>query len=255
MKSKVSWIIGGVIAFLLFAVAYMPATQVIGRVSLPSNIAISGVTGTLFSGKAQTVVANGLAIYNVRWELSPLHMLVGKIKLDLKAGNIRDKNEVAFEGPITTGLFSQNTVSTENFTLYLPVDRVIAQVRLPLPVNAGGRFKVTLDDLTFGPACRSLSGSGDWLNATVAGTQGPIDFGTYSAKLRCEGEHIGITVSEPNLLNLSMDAIIPTSMKNIRVSGKFKPDESLPDEVQQASRLFGTPNNNGYIAIQLPPAQ
>lgn len=251
MKSKVSWIIGGVIAFLLFAVAYMPATQVIGRVSLPSNIAISGVTGTLFSGKAQTVVANGLVIYNVRWELSPLHMLVGKIKLDLKAGNIRDKNEVAFEGPITTGLFSQNTVSTENFTLYLPVDRVIAQVRLPLPVNAGGRFKVTLDDLTFGPACRSLSGSGDWLNATVAGTQGPIDFGTYSAKLRCEGEHIVITVSEPNLLNLSMDAIIPTSMKNIRVSGKFKPDESLPDEVQQASRLFGTPNNNGYIAIQL----
>ncbi|GFD78798.1 type II secretion system protein N [Tenacibaculum sp. KUL118] len=251
MKSKVSWIIGGVIAFLLFAIAYMPATQVIGRVSLPSNISVSGVSGTLFSGKAQTLVINGLPISNVRWELSPIYMLMGKVKLDLKAGNIRDKNDIAFEGPITTGLFSQSTVNTENFTLYLPVDRVIAQVRLPLPVNAGGRFKVSLDELTFGPACQSLSGTGDWLNATVAGTQGPIDFGTYSAKLRCEGEDIGITVSEPNLLSLSMDAVIPTNMKNIRVSGKFKPDESLPEEVHQASRLFGTPNNNGYIAIQL----
>ncbi len=251
MKSKVSWIIGGVIAFLLFAIAYMPATQVIGRVSLPSNISVSGVSGTLFSGKAQTLVINGLPISNVRWELSPLYMLMGKVKLDLKAGNIRDKNDIAFEGPITTGLFSQSTVNTENFTLYLPVDRVIAQVRLPLPVNAGGRFKVSLDELTFGPACQSLSGTGDWLNATVAGTQGPIDFGTYSAKLRCEGEDIGITVSEPNLLSLSMDAVIPTNMKNIRVSGKFKPDDSLPEEVHQASRLFGTPNNNGYIAIQL----
>jgi len=251
MKSKVSWIIGGVIAFLLFAIAYMPATQVIGRVSLPSNISVSGVSGTLFSCKAQTLVINGLPISNVRWELSPLYMLMGKVKLDLKAGNIRDKNDIAFEGPITTELFSQSTVNTENFTLYLPVDRVIAQVRLPLPVNAGGRFKVSLDELTFGPACQSLSGTGDWLNATVAGTQGPIDFGTYSAKLRCEGEDIGITVSEPNLLSLSMDAVIPTNMKNIRVSGKFKPDESLPEEVHQASRLFGTPNNNGYIAIQL----
>ncbi|WP_334038639.1 type II secretion system protein N [Alteromonas macleodii] len=251
MKSKVSWIIGGIIAFLLFAIAYMPAVHVIGRIALPSNVAVSDVSGTLFSGKAQTVVVNGLPINNVKWELSPLHMLIGKIKLDLKAGNIRDKNDIAFEGPITTGLFSQKTVNTENFTLYLPVDRVLAQVRLPLPVNAGGRFKVSLSDLTFGPACQSLNGTGDWLNATVAGTQGPIDFGTYSAKLRCEGDDIGILVSEPNLLSLSMDAVIPTTMKNIRVSGKFKPDNRLPQEVHQAARLFGAPDSSGYIAIKL----
>ena len=251
MKSKVSWIIGGIIAFLLFAIAYMPAVHVIGRVALPSNVAVSHVSGTLFSGKAQTVVVNGLPINNVKWELSPLHMLIGKIKLDLKAGNIRDKNDIAFEGPIATELFSQNSVNTENFTLYLPVDRVLAQVRLPLPVNAGGRFKVSLSELKYGPACQSLNGTGDWLNATVAGTQGPIDFGTYSAKLRCDGDDIGILVSEPNLLSLSMDAVIPTTMKNIRVSGKFKPDDSLPQEVHQAARLFGTPDSNGYIAIKL----
>jgi len=251
MKSKVSWIIGGIIAFLLFAIAYMPAVHVIGRVALPNNVALSGVSGTLFSGKAQTVIVNGLPINNVKWELSALHLLMGKIKVDLKAGNIRDKNDIAFEGPITTGLFSQTTVNTENFTLYLPVDRVLAQVRLPLPVNAGGRFKVSLDDLTFGPACQSLSGTGDWLNATVAGTQGPIDFGTYSAKLRCEGDDIGIMVSEPNLLSLSMDAVIPITMKNISVSGKFKPSDSLPNEVHQAARLFGAPDNSGYIAIKL----
>ncbi|GAB5392103.1 MAG: hypothetical protein Altm1KO_16210 [Alteromonas macleodii] len=182
MKSKVSWILGGIIAFLLFAIAYMPAVHVIGRIALPSNVAVSDVSGTLFSGKAQTVVVNGLPINNVKWELSPLHMLIGKIKLNLKAGNIRDKNDIAFEGPITTGLFSQNSVNTENFTLYLPVDRVLAQVRLPLPVNAGGRFKVSLSDLTFGPACQSLNGTGDWLTRSVAGTLGHIDFGTYSCK-------------------------------------------------------------------------
>ncbi|WP_346993208.1 type II secretion system protein N [Alteromonas gracilis] len=83
------------------------------------------------------------------------------------------------------------------------------------------------------------------------GTQGPIDFGTYSASLRCEGEDIGITVSEPNLLSLSIDAVVAPSMKNVKVSGKFKPDESLPEEVHQASRLFGAPDNQGYIAIRL----
>ena len=251
MKSKLSWIIGAIVAFIVFAIAYMPASHVLGRVTLPKNVTISDVSGTLFNGKAQTVVVNGLPINNVKWQLNALHLLIGQINLDVKAGNIRDKNDIAFEGPISTGVFNQNTVSTTDFTLYLPVDRVIAQVRLPLPVNAGGRFKVKLDEMTFGPTCQSLSGTGDWLNATVAGTQGPIDFGTYSASLRCEGEDIGITVSEPNLLSLSIDAVVAPSMKNVKVSGKFKPDESLPEEVHQASRLFGAPDNQGYIAIRL----
>lgn len=251
MKSKISWIVGGIIAFLIFAIAYMPAVQVIGRITLPQNVSIEGVSGTLFSGKAQTVVVNGLPINNVKWELNPLYMLIGSINLDVKAGNIRDKNDIAFEGPISTGLFSQTSVSTEAFTLYLPVDRVLAQVQLPLPVNAGGRFKVKLDELHYGPTCRALSGTGDWLNATVAGTQGPIDFGTYSAKLRCEGDDIGITVNEPNMLGLSIDATVQADMQKFQVAGKFKPDDSLPNEVHQAARLFGTPDANGYTQIKL----
>lgn len=251
MKLKLSWIFGAIVAFIVFAIAYMPASQVLGRVSLPKNVAMSEVSGTLFNGKAQTVVINGLPINNVKWQLNALYLLIGQVNLDVKAGNIRDKNDIAFEGPISTGIFSQSTVSTTDFTLYLPVDRVIAQVQLPLPVNAGGRFKVKLDEMTFGPTCKTLSGTGDWLNATVAGTRGPIDFGTYSAKLRCEGDDIGITVSEPNLLSLSIDAVVAPATNKVRVSGKFKPDQSLPDEVHQASRLFGAPDNNGYITIKI----
>lgn len=251
MKLKISWILGAVIAFIVFAVVYMPAVQVLGRVTLPKNIAISGVEGTLFEGSAQTVVVNGLPINNVKWQLNPFYILMGKLHLELKAGNLRDKNEIAFNGPISTGLFDQSQISTEQFTVYLPVDRVLAQVRLPLPVNAGGRFKVQLDKLHFGPTCQALSGKGDWLNATVAGTQGPIDFGSYSAKLRCQGEDIAIEVDEPNLLGLSMDAVVAPNLKKVQVTGKFKPDASLPDEVHQASRIFGTPDKDGYIGIKL----
>ncbi|HBN99945.1 MAG TPA: general secretion pathway protein GspN, partial [Alteromonas macleodii] len=36
------------------------------------------------------------------------------------------------------------------------------------------------------------------------------------------------------------------------VSGKFKPDNSLPQEVHQAARLFGAPDSSGYIGFQIP---
>jgi len=251
MKSKVAWFIGGVIAFIIFAIAYMPAIHVVGRINLPKDIAISGVSGTLWSGKAQTLVVNGLPINNINWQLSPWALFVGNINAQVKAGNIRETNDIAFEGPIRTSLFNLNKLATTNFSIYLPVDRVLAQVKLPLPVNAGGRFKVRLNELDFGPTCIALQGTGDWLNATVAGTQGPIDFGTYSAKLRCEGEDVGISVSEPNLLGLSIDAVVGANMKKITVDGRFKPDDSLPQEVHQASRFFGQPDKDGYIGIKL----
>ncbi|GGW90783.1 type II secretion system protein N [Alteromonas halophila] len=251
MKSRILWCAGGLAAFLFFLLAYLPAQQVIGRITLPANIAISGVSGTLWEGRARTVVANGLTINNTEWQLSPWSLLIGNLSGSIKAGNIRDASSIAFQGPFSLDLFSMQHVESENFLLYLPVDRVLAEVSLPLPVNAGGRFKVSLDSLSFGPACESLTGTGDWLNATVAGTQGPIDFGSYNATLRCEGEAIGVEVKEPNMLGLSMDAVIQPDFSGIRVSGKVKPDDSLPDEVHQAARFFGQPDASGYIPIQL----
>ena len=251
MKSRVLWIIAGLAAFVFFLVAYLPAKQVIGRITLPDNVAISGVTGSLWNGHARSVTANGLSVDNMAWDINPWSLLLGNLSGHVEAGDLRDANSIAFKGPFSLDLFSLQHVESEDFLLYLPVDRVLAEVQLPLPVDAGGRFRVRLDALSFGPNCQSLSGTGDWLNAFVAGTQGPIDFGNYSATLRCEGEAIGIHVEEPNMLGLTMDAVIQPDFNAIQVKGRVKPDERLPDEVHQAARFFGQPDADGYIPIVL----
>lgn len=51
MKLKVSWIIGGIIVFLLFVIVYMFVVYVIGCIVLFSNVVVSGVSGILFFGK------------------------------------------------------------------------------------------------------------------------------------------------------------------------------------------------------------
>lgn len=251
MKVNIRWILGGLFAFIVFAVATLPAIQVIGRVALPKNVSVSGVSGTIWQGSAQTLMVDGLPINNITWDISALSLLIGNLSAEVKGGNLRDAGAIAFTGPVSLSLFNPEQINTEDFVLYLPVDRVLAKVQLPLPVYAGGRFKVELNTLSYGPTCVALQGKGDWLNATVAGTQGPIDFGTYSATLRCQGDSIGVTVSEPNLLGLSMDAVVRPDFKGVQVSGKFKPDESLPAEVHQAAGFFGQPDNSGYYPIQL----
>ena len=251
MKSKILWTLAAVFVFLFFVVAYMPAAHLIQSQTLPKGVKIYGVSGTVWHGKAQAVVVEGIPVTNVEWDIAGLSMLIGSVHADIKGGNLRDSDEVSFKGELRTSLLNPETVESDDFLLFLPVDRVLAEVQLPLPVNAGGRFRARVEALSFGPDCNELTGFGDWLNATVAGTRGPIDFGNYSAQLRCEGKGIGITVKEPNMLGLSLDAILEQGFSNFSIKGKFKPDPSLPEEVHQAAAIFGAPGPDGYTEIQL----
>ena len=251
MKAKILWTITAVIVFLFFVVVYMPASHLLQGQKLPNGTRIYGVSGTLWHGQAQAVTIQDLPITHVEWDIATLPLFIGSIHADVKGGNLRDAQEASFKGEIKTSLFSPDTIESKDFLLFLPVDRVLAEVQLPLPVNAGGRFRVRFEDLSFGPDCHRMVGFGDWLNATVAGTRGPIDFGNYSAELRCEDKGVGILVKEPNKLGLSMDAVLAAGFNNFTVSGKFKPDPNLPEEVHQAAAIFGQPGPDGYTDFKL----
>ncbi|NMH60780.1 type II secretion system protein N [Alteromonas ponticola] len=251
MKSTLSFIIAGVLFFIICVIAYMPASQVVGRVDIPANIAIVGVSGTIWEGKAQQIVVQGMPINNVHWDLSAWSLVMGRIHADIVAGNMRDADEIAFKGPVNFSMFDLSNVKSEDASLYFPVDRVLAGVQLPLPVNAGGRFRVLVDELRFAPQCEKLKASGDWLNATVSGTQGPIDFGEYNARLACEGDGVSIIVEEPNQLGLTLHAKLNDKFELTSVEGQFKPAPSLPAEVSQAALLFGQPDADGYTRFSL----
>jgi len=251
MKAKIAWIVASVLVFLFFLIAYLPASQITTRLTLPDEVSLYEVSGTLWEGSAQQVVVNGLPVDNVSWKLHPAALLMGDIRVTLNGGNMRSPDAISFSGPITTGLFSQTRISAKNFVAYIPVDRILAQVSLPLPVNASGRFKLSLQTLNYNGQCNELNGQGSWLNAAVAGTQGPIDFGTYEAALSCADGKFIVNVEEPNKLGLSMQAQADAQFSNISVEGRFKPDNDLPKEVHQAARFFGQPDNNGYTRFKL----
>ncbi len=251
MKAKILWTLAAVLTFVCFLVVYMPATFLLQGQSLPKGLNIYGVTGTVWNGKAQAVVIEGTPVTNVEWQLSGLSLLIGGIHAEVKGGNLRAADEVSFKGEIRTSLFSPETIESDDFLLFMPADRVLAQIPLPLPVDAGGRFRARIETLSFGPDCNELAGTGDWLNATVAGTQGPIDFGSYSAELRCVDKGLGIKVQEPNMLGLTLDVILEQGFKNFSIDGRFKIDESLPDEVHDAAAIFGAPGPDGYTPIKM----
>jgi general secretion pathway protein N len=247
------WIILGISTYVILVIAYIPAAHVVSYVQnsnpkLP--LVIGQIEGTLWTGKVDKIITQGIVMNNLRWELSPWSLLIGKASIDLNGGKIRESEQAYVKGNISVSLFNLQNLSAHELTLFLPARSVMAQVPLPVPVAADGRFRVDIEEFEFNNACVSLIGKGSWLKGTVSGPSGVIDFGNFDANLACEEEQFAIQIQPANKLNLDAKVLLSVAGK-YKINGRFKPSDDMPKEVQQAANFFGAADNDGFRKINL----
>lgn len=238
----------GVLLFLIFLIAKLPAAQVIPRLPLPDNIVISGVSGTIWEGNADQFIYKGLLISDADWRLSFLPLLLGKASFEVDAGSQRDPDQISIKGNIgikASGVFG------DTMKIYAPAPLLLASVQLPVPVSASGRVVVDINQVDYGfEGCQSLSGKGQWLKGTVAGLQQQIALGDFEASLTCENGPIMATTDPNNMLDLTGTATIPHRGR-IVVTGTFRIPPDLPDEVRAAASFFSNINSQGIYTINI----
>jgi general secretion pathway protein N len=248
MKSILKWGSVCFVVYIIFLVVKIPATQVLAKLPLPPELRITGVSGTIWSGQAQTVIYQGLPIDNFKWSLSFLPLLLGDVSADVTGGNLRQVDQISINGHINV---SETHIQAEDLNIYVPADLIMLMLPLPIPVQAEGRFKVSLAELDYDltTGCQTIDGKGQWLNAKVAGVNKLIVLGNFDASLTCENSQILVKVKEPNSFGLTAQVNIPANMK-FKVNGRFKPSDNLPKEVHQAALFFGNKDSDGYYPIK-----
>lgn len=247
MKKSVIWVALGLFVYLVFLLSKLPAAQVLSRISLPSEVNLQGVSGTIWQGQVINASVGGLPLQNVRWTLNFLPLLIGQLSADVQAGNMRNNEEISFTGELS---LASKQIQLQQLQAYLPTNLMVSLLPLPFPVKAEGRFKIQVDELHYTTACQTLVGSGQWLNAKVAGLNGMIDLGVFNADMKCENNNVVLTVKEPNRFGLSAEAVILADL-NYSINGRFKPDADLPEEVHQAAQMFpGNKDAQGYYLIK-----
>lgn len=252
MSQIIKWVLLGLVVYIVFLIAKLPANQVIHKVSLPNNISVSNVGGTIWSGTAGRLLVNNIAIENLKWQTSFWSLLLGNLSLDIEAGALRDSSTIYIKGPMNIDLFNQNHIETEQLSIYVPAKMAIAQVSLPVYADASGRFKVDIQELDYFAGCRTLAGTGEWINAGLSGLQGlnaPLDLGNFYADLSCEGEQILVQIKQPNIFNLNADLRVAHNAK-WSIDGRFKPANELPEQVKSAAQFFGRTDAQGFYSIK-----
>lgn len=251
-QHKVKLIVAAVLLYIFLVVANLPAIQIVSRVPLPTGVSISGVKGSLWNGSVRSVIVDGIQVENINWDLHFFPLLVGSVNAEIHAGDARQAEVISFDGNVSFSVFSQ-AVEMQDAKLFLPTHMVLAQVPLPIPVRATGRFYLDAGQFSYSLKknhCTAITAKGGWNKAAVSGSAGMIDFGQFDANISCVEDNVQVEVMPDNLLNLEATALL-NAQGQIRVKGRFNPSDDLPKEVHQAASLFGRPDSQGYYSISM----
>ncbi len=247
---KWHWAVLVILAYLLFLIAYTPATYVTALIQEQSKnqISFQNVSGTLFEGQASSVSSQGIVVNNLNWQLSPWSLILLQAKLELNGGNIRNAQDIYLKGRMTASLLNTQRFSVEKAQVFVPTKTLLSQLKLPVFVTASGRFRVDINTFSFDQGCQELEGNGNWLNAGVNVNNKQVDFGTFDASLSCQGEAFALQIAPSNGLNLDAKAVAELGGK-FSVQGEFNIPDSMPNEIKQAAPYFGRETSSGRYTI------
>lgn len=109
------WLIAlGLGAFLLFALVTLPAGVVLSFVH-PPGVTLTGVSGTIWKGRAQAVRSGATHVGSLEWDLNILSLFTGKLGADVKV----TRSDGFAQASVTAGAGGRITVRGLNASLPL----------------------------------------------------------------------------------------------------------------------------------------
>jgi len=256
IKKTIGLTIVFLLAFFMFVLHLMPASVAvsIAKPYLPKQLNLGMVSGSLWQGSITQLSFKDrnqeLVLNKVNWTLSASSLLTTNLVADIKFGNLRQKEEYSGKGNIKFGLLS-NELTVTNANLRAPVELLMAQANLPLPINAKGRITIKAKEYQLGkPYCKALNADISTQQLQIQGLSGWFAIDEIAAKGKCKSGNITFAVTKENDLGLQLDIILAANNK-LTVDGFIKPKANMPKDVHDAVKFLGKPDPQGRYRVSL----
>lgn len=208
-------------------------------------LAMSGISGTVWSGKAREFSTNGVYLRDLEWRAQPLRLLTGKIAYSISASPVSG----FFESNIAIGL--DGTTTLTDLTAALPLQMMEDAAKVPgLRGEASLQFeRVQLEN---GRAA-AMDGS-----VTIANLVVPIvhrgSLGGYKAEFFTQNNGIVASVEDTDgVVDLAGSLQIKPDA-TYSFLGQVIAKSNTPEAVRQQMRYLGPANERGQQEIRLEGA-
>jgi general secretion pathway protein N len=212
----------------------------------PRGFALSGISGSVWSGRAGQALVQGQMLENVTWTLHPWSLLFGQVGLSWRFQLPEGEGEGGYaQGATELGL--DGSVAISSLEGRLPAS-LIANVARAGALRPTGTVNLNLQDVLWdGSTLRSATGRAVWSGAGISLLK-PVALGDQAIALETTDDTVKGVLSDGGGA-LSLDGLLTLS-----ADGKYEFNGSLaarnaPD-LQQALRSMGRPGADGRIKLQ-----
>lgn len=232
----------GVLAYLVFLVASLPAPLVLAQ--LPPGLAgaLVGVHGTVWSGQAKSLVLQGVDLGSLRWSTSPFAILLGRASaaLELQGSELTGTADVTAH--LGGSLSVRNLRAATSPSL---IDRF-----QPLPAELTGEVFLELESLDYeGGALTAASGELRWDKAAI-GAPYQLSLGQYTLLLETrDGDIRGTLREQGSPLRTSGNLVLQPS-GDFRLAVRLAPTDSTPQQLRDLLGLLGKTDRAGGVTLR-----
>jgi len=237
-------------SYIVFLLSTAPLTLVVNNISLPKNIDLQDVSGSVWQGEIAQVTINNDTIEQVNTEVSfwSLFTLAPSVKI-----NFGDAMLAGPEGKFTLEISSEKLALTE-VQVFLSANDIANQLPLPIPVAAQGNVELYLDSIVIKTgkelSCLQAKGDVSWLRAGVIALDQDIKLGKFNVGISCAGGNLLAKVDPKNNLGLNFDGVLALPAKKASGQGYLKPGAKFPTQLKPALSFLGRADNEGRYPLR-----
>jgi general secretion pathway protein N len=232
----------GIGLYLLFLIYLFPASLGwnLAPQSLKSQVQLSGLQGSIWSGTASRVMINNSSAGKLEWQLSPWSLLLGRISTDIQLV----RNQELIEGHVALTAGGRLAASDLNLRLN---GETLGQLTSPYLLH--GNIEGNISILTYQQG-KVIQASGKVL-LTDANIEGPQSLILGQVNADIEPESDGSIIKFKNL-GSPMD--IKGTLKlngngNYRINLGVLNRDSKRQDIKEALKVFGKPDATGRIQL------
>ena len=232
----------GITAYLIFALATLPAHLLISR--LAPAVAAAGVQGTVWKGQAQAVQMGGAQIGSVSWDLHVLPLFLARLEAAVKM----TRTDGFAQGRVASGLSGPLTLT--DFTASLPLSALPATVA---PGGWSGMLNARLEQLTLvngWPA--SVEGTLEIRDLTGPARR-PTNLGSYTLTFppAAPGDDlIGALADQGGPLNVAGNVRLKAD-RSYLIEGAVAARPEAPKAIADSLQFLGAPDGEGRRPFSL----
>jgi len=241
IRSKRALLLVAALTLIVGLMALFPA-RVAYRWAAPSQLALSGIHGTVWRGSADAVASNGVYLRDLTWRMKPLRLITGKAIYRVKASPASG----FVEGDV--GWSIGGSVVVSDLTASLPLN-ILAEVMNITGLRGEASLEVKRLKLRDG---LPVTADGTLqLNNLVVPRISRDSIGGYRAEFFTQDSGVTASVEDADgVVNLAGSLQLHED-RSYEFLGQVIETPETPANLQRQMQMLGSPNDRGQRELRL----